>query len=91
MIDLGRKVIVAGMQGHSLAICRPAIITLRPYLDFINGAKMFGYLSNYGYMWGYIEYQPPYIGVPGGVTIRFRVDSTSLQRTVGTWHNRLMR
>jgi hypothetical protein len=35
-------------------------------------------------MWGYIEYNPPYLGAPGG-------GRTSLHRTVGTWHNRLIR
>jgi hypothetical protein len=27
---------------------------------------MFGHLSEYGYMLGYDEFYPPYIGVPGG-------------------------
>jgi hypothetical protein len=26
---------------------------------------MFGHVSIYGYIWGYIEYQPPYLGTPG--------------------------
>jgi hypothetical protein len=26
-----------------------------PFQELINGAKMFGHISVYGYMWGYIE------------------------------------
>jgi hypothetical protein len=25
-----------------------------PFLNFINGAKMLGHFSNYGYIWGFI-------------------------------------
>ncbi len=30
-------------------------------------AKLFVTFSSYGYMWGYVEYQPPYISAPGGL------------------------
>jgi hypothetical protein len=36
------------------------------FLNIINGAKILGYFSNYGYMWGLDEIYPPYIGAPGG-------------------------
>jgi hypothetical protein len=44
-----------------------------PFQELINGAKMFGHISVYGYMWGYIEYYPPYIGAPGGIRTHNRL------------------
>ena len=34
---------------------------------------MFGHLSEYGYMWGYFNYQPPYVGAPGGIRTHNRL------------------
>jgi hypothetical protein len=43
------------------------------FYKLINGAKLFVHFTADGYMWGYIEYHPPYTGAPKGIQTHNRL------------------
>jgi hypothetical protein len=44
-----------------------------PFLEVFNGAKIFGHLSDFGYIWGLDRDYPPHLGAPGGIRTHNRL------------------